>query len=60
MSKNAKPRNRGYDDDYIEDEYGRKKKDRKKQQKKAKYFDEFDSYEAHNRFNTRSQRFRIY
>jgi hypothetical protein len=55
----AKFRKKDYDDEeYFDKEY--KDKKRKKDQRKSKYFDEYDSYEAHHRFNNKSQKFRTY
>ena len=41
-------------------EYKPKKDSKKKNQRKMKYYDEFESYEAHHRFNNKSQKFRTY
>lgn len=62
MSKLVKKFRKGsYDDDnyYSQEEYSEKKK-RKDKQRKPKYYDEFESYEAHHRFNNKSQKFRTY
>lgn len=45
------------DEEYSEREY--KDKKRKKDQRKLKYYDEYESYEAHHRYNPKSQKFRI-
>lgn len=59
MSKFVPKFRKNYDDDeYSQNEY--KDKKRKKNQRKPKYYDEFESYEAHNRFNNKSQKFRVY
>lgn len=47
----------GYD--YSEQEYKSKKQARKKEHRKPKYYDEFDSQDSHNRYDFRSQKFRI-
>jgi hypothetical protein len=61
MSKFVPKFRKNYDDEeYSNNEYKHKKDSKKKNQKKAKYFDEFESFEAHHRFNTKSQKFRTY
>ena len=61
MSKYEKFRKkqRDYEDSYYDDEFDNKKKQsHKREKKKNKYFDEFETYEAQNRFDNRSQKFR--
>lgn len=53
----VKFRDRDYDDE-EQTEYRQKKKVRKKEKRKAKYFDEFDSYEAHHKYDYKSQKYR--
>ena len=61
MSKFVPKFRKNYDDEeYSDNGYKHKKDSKKKNQKKAKYFDEFESFEAHHRFNTKSQKFRTY
>lgn len=47
-----------YDDDnyFSEEEYNQKKK-RKQKERKLKYYDE---YEAHHKYNPKSQKFKAY
>ena len=46
--------------EYSDQEYKSKKQTRKKENRKQKYFDEYESYEAHHLFNQKSQKFRTY
>lgn len=53
-------RDRDYADyNYSEQEYKTKKQSRKKEHRRPKYYDEFESFEAHNNYNTRSQKIRM-
>ena len=60
MSKLVKKLRKSYNDDefYSSEDYDQKKKDRKP--RKLKYYDEYESFEAHHRYNNKSQKFRTY
>ena len=61
MSKFVPKFRKNYDDEeYSANEYKQKKDSKKKNQRKMKYYDEFESFEAHHRFNNKSQKFRTY
>ena len=61
MSKYEKFRKkqRDYEDSYYDDEYDNKQKNsHKRENKKSKYFDDYETYESHYRFDNRTQKFR--
>ena len=61
MSKFVPKFRKNYDDEeYSGNEYKQKKDSKKKNQRKIKYYDEFESFEAHHRYNNKSQKFRTY
>lgn len=52
-------RDKDYADyNYSDEEYKSKKQARKKEHRKPKYYDEFESYEAHQSYNPRPQKYR--